>query len=319
MSGPQREKPRNAPRGAWIWIAGVGLGVAGLLLYSHLRSSPSSGRSGRAQQVSDREVFAVYGKSPSCISCHEDAYKLWQGSHHALAERPINAALDTAAFQPVQKVRHGSQTTESRLSNVQFQVVTRGFHGDAQAFTAERVIGVDPLRQYMIPERGGRMQVSELAFDPKRSSWFDIYGEEDRQPGEWGHWTGPGMTWNSMCAACHNTRLRKNYEERTDSYRTSMAEMGVGCEACHGPMADHNAWQAKHPKQKNDPTVRRLDRDQMLSLCGSCHARRAELTGDFVPGQSFFDHYALTIPDETDLFYPDGQVRDEDYEFTAFL
>ena len=41
--------------------------------------------------------------------------------------------------------------------------------------------------------------------------------------------------------------------------------------------------------------------------------------GDFVPGQKFFDHFALTIPDDSDLFHPDGQVRDEDYEFTSFL
>ncbi len=43
------------------------------------------------------------------------------------------------------------------------------------------------------------------------------------------------------------------------------------------------------------------------------------MTGDFKPGDSFFDHYALTVVDETDTFYPDGQVRDEDYEFTSFL
>src|SRR5437867_4407064 len=57
----------------------------------------------------------------------------------------------------------------------------------------------------------------------------------------------------------------------------------------------------------------------MFHVCASCHSRRAELTGDFVPGDNFFDHYALSIPDESDLFYPDGQIRDEDYEFTAFL
>jgi predicted CXXCH cytochrome family protein len=50
-----------------------------------------------------------------------------------------------------------------------------------------------------------------------------------------------------------------------------------------------------------------------------CHARRAELTGDFVPGDKFFDHFALSIPDESELFYPDGQVHDEDYEYTSFL
>src|SRR5438876_229666 len=146
------------------------------------------------------------------------------------------------------------------------------------------------------------------------------------------------MTWNVMCAACHNTRLRKNYQESSDSYATTMAEMGVGCEACHGPMAAHNEYQLKklnegkaltptpspnpigrgEPGQPSpltplpsdgrgesarataDPTVKRISREEMFSVCGSCHARRSELTGDFHPGEKFSDHYALTIPDETD-------------------
>jgi tetratricopeptide (TPR) repeat protein len=122
-----------------------------------------------------------------------------------------------------------------------------------------------------------------------------------------------------MCADCHNTRVRKNYDEFTDTYRTTMAERGVGCEACHGPMADHNAWQAKHPNQSGDPTVRKISREQMFSACGQCHARRTELTGNFKPGENFFDRHQLSIPDETDIFYPDGQVRDENYEYTAFM
>jgi predicted CXXCH cytochrome family protein len=230
-----------------------------------------------------------------------------------LAERPINPALDSAAFE------YMMTTSGARVTNGEFRVFARDLDGQQHSFLAQRIIGVDPLRQVLIAKAGGRMQVDERAFDSRHFDWFDIYGDENRQLGEWGHWTGRGMNWNAMCAACHNTRLRKHHDEITDSYATTMAEMGVGCEACHGPMADHNAWQAKHPKQKHDPTVRRLDRDQILSTCGSCHSRRAELTGEFVPGQSFFDHYALTIPDDTDLFYPDGQVRDEDYEFTAFL
>ena len=84
-------------------------------------------------------------------------------------------------------------------------------------------------------------------------------------------------------------------------------------------MADHNAWQAKHPNKSGDPTVRKITRPEMFDACGQCHSRRAELTGDFQPGENFFDHHHLTIPDETDMFYPDGQMREEDYEFTAFL
>ena len=38
----------------------------------------------------------------------------------------------------------------------------------------------------------------------------------------------------------------------------------------------------------------------------------------FAPHESFDDHFWLTMVDDTDSFYPDGQIRDEDFEFTAF-
>ncbi|HZI32639.1 MAG TPA: HEAT repeat domain-containing protein, partial [Candidatus Binatia bacterium] len=60
-------------------------------------------------------------------------------------------------------------------------------------------------------------------------------------------------------------------------------------------------------------------RDQMVETCAGCHSRRAEITDEPVPGASYWDHYLLSMVDESDLFYPDGQIHDEDYEFTAFL
>jgi tetratricopeptide (TPR) repeat protein len=124
------------------------------------------------------------------------------------------------------------------------------------------------------------------------------------------------MNWNSMCASCHNTRLRKNYDAPTDSYQTTMAEMTVGCEACHGPMKQHVlAYKAG----TQPPPVVKPTHEQIMNTCGSCHSRRAELTGDFQPRDDYFDHYHLTVPDMSDLYYADGQVRGEDYAFGSFL
>jgi tetratricopeptide (TPR) repeat protein len=325
MSDKRKRKGAPAARPVFFWLA-CAAAFAGAVALSFFVVS----RQGTKQTVSvppasispsnqDQALFAAYGKSPSCKSCHEEAYKLWEGSHHALAERPIDPAVDAAAFAPGYEIRHGSQRSLVWQADHQCQIVTTGLDGRPGVFSVQRVIGVEPLRQFLLPAPGGRFQVSELAYDPRHPDWFDVYGEEDRKPGEWGHWTGRGMTWNAMCATCHNTRLRKNYGQSTDSYRTTMAEMGVGCEACHGPMADHNAWQAKHPNQEGDPTVHRIAREPLFAVCGSCHSRRAELTGDFHPGETYADHFALTIPDETDIFYPDGQIRDEDFEFNAFM
>jgi len=304
-----------------LFVGAFALGVT-LVFWSSRREDAAVAKTSGPKSAatnSDEAIFATYGTSTTCKSCHEEAYANWEHSHHALAERKIDPILDRAAFNPPHRILNGSQKSEARLVDGKFQLVTQGPGDTNQPFEVTRVIGVDPLLQFLIPFGDGRLQASELCFDPNHPGWFDVYGEEDRRPGEWGHWTGRGMNWNNMCGTCHNTRFRKNYVEPSDTYNTKMAEMGVGCEACHGPMADHNAWQAQHPNKTGDPTVRKIKREEMFSVCAQCHSRRAELTGNFQPGDNFFDHHHLTLPDETDLFYPDGQIRDEDYEVTAFL
>ena len=329
--------PVKPGRGVWLWAALLlgGLVFGGWFLNKRgagdkkpldsaagvqapLRSAHSALPTG-PQWEDEKKVFAEYAGSSTCKDCHAAAYQSWAKSHHGLAERMPEAALDDAAFQNVHTFKHGSQTTEVRQRDGRYEVVTLGLSGKREVFPINRVIGHDPLRQFLVETGGGRLQTLEASFDPHKKEWFNVYGEEDRQPGEWGHWTGRGMNWNNMCAACHNTRVRKNYDEATDTYRTAMAERTVSCEACHGPMKSHVDWRKQYPQSgKEDPTIKKLTRDQMLHTCAQCHSRRMELSGDFKPGDNFFDHHSLSVPDESDIFYPDGQVRDEDYEFTAF-
>ncbi|MGC9036141.1 MAG: ammonia-forming cytochrome c nitrite reductase subunit c552 [Verrucomicrobiia bacterium] len=266
-----------------------------------------------------RKILKDYAGSQSCAECHPQAYEKWRYSHHALAERELIPAIDRAAFEPPRKFKHGTQTSEARINQGIYEIITKGPDGVVKPFKVERVFAVSPLRQFLIKGEGGRYQVTELAVDSNSAEWFDVYGDEDRQPGEWGHWTGRGMTWNSMCAVCHNTRFIKNYNPQTDTYDSRMSEMGVGCEACHGALLSHNNWQKKNPNRKGDPTIPKFTTNQWVSICGSCHSRRSDLNGNFKPGNDFFDHFILSIPDETDVYYPDGQVRDEDFELAAFL
>jgi tetratricopeptide (TPR) repeat protein len=305
------------------WFAGVCLAVAsaGALLWATLghRSKPPPLPTGAVLE-DERAAFSQYGGSASCRECHKEAYDLWAKSNHGLAERPLRSDPDAEAFFPARTFKHGSQESELRSRGGGFEVVTLGYASNREAYQVERVIGNDPLQQFLVPAPGGRLQTLEASWDPHKKEWFNVYGAEDRVPGEWGHWTGRGMNWNNMCAFCHNTRLRKNYHAATDTYRTTMVEMGVGCETCHGPMKAHVQWRRSFPNVKTpDPTVRKILREEYFDACAACHARRIEVTGDFKPGEAFFDHYALVTVDTTDTYYPDGQVRDENYEFAAFL
>jgi tetratricopeptide (TPR) repeat protein len=258
--------------------------------------------------------------SESCRECHEREYGLWASSHHVLAERAVQPDVDRAAFEPGRVFKTGSVTNQARIVGGGFQIVTLGFKTNIEPYQVERVIGHDPVRQFLTAAPGGRWQVLEATYESKSGQWFDVYGDEDRQPGEWGHWTGRGMNWNSRCADCHNTRLHKNYEESTDSYHTVMVEAGVGCASCHPSMSEHVIWQrANRGKGLKDPALVKLNSVQVLEICGSCHSRREEIIGNFTPGDSFFDHYQLEILDESDQWYADGQVHGEDYEFASFL
>jgi len=282
-------------------------------------SSSSAGSEVGAPLEDEKKVFATYAGADSCRACHAKEFEAWAKSNHGLAERALNPATDKVAFDPAREITHATQKSSVLIKDGKYEMTTLGLSGKPETFAVDRVIGNDPLRQFLVPADKGRFQTLELSWDPHKNEWFDVYGNEDRKPGEWGHWTGRGMTWNTMCGACHNTRLRKNYDLQNDAYHTTMAERTVSCESCHGPMRSHVDWQAQHKGVKNDPTVQKLSKDQMLDTCGACHARRAELTGDFKPGDSFHDHYALTVPDDSDIYYPDGQVREEDYEFASFL
>ncbi|MGC4017612.1 MAG: multiheme c-type cytochrome [Luteolibacter sp.] len=160
----------------------------------------------------DDKVHAGYAGSASCKDCHQAAYEKWMQSNHHFAERMPDPKMDGPAFEPAHTIPHGRQSSEAKLDEKGLmQLITQGLDKSQpkQSFTVRRVIGHDPLRQFMIEGPGGRMQAAELAWDPHKSQWFDVYGNEDRQPGEWGHWTGRGMNWNAQCANCHNTRLRR--------------------------------------------------------------------------------------------------------------
>ncbi len=323
-------KLSRRPSKGWLFFGGIVIAaVLGVLL--KLGFSPS--RLGRSLALPsaaavarllepEKKVFAEYAGSESCRACHRKAYDDWAKSNHGLAERPPSLAMDKVAFDPPCIFRHGTQSTETYLQGGQFEIKTLGYSNVIAPYTVDRVIGNHPLRQFLTPRPGGRWQTMEASYDPITNQWFNSYGNEDRMPGEWGHWTGRGMNWNTMCAGCHNTRLRKNYDPVTDTFHTTMAEMSVGCEACHGPMKDHVEWRRKFPNARRfaqDPTLHPLSNAQMRGTCGSCHARRYEVTGDFKPGDSFFDHYSLTIVDLTDTYHADGQVRDEDYAFASLL
>ena len=279
------------------------------------------------QVVAKETAAPVVPASGDCRSCHEDVFKAWSDSHHALAHRPVDQKLDADAFgQPQEFNAHGVDYRVEWQDGKPLFTEKRGT-SPAERYIADYVLGHTPLRQYVVPIGNGRFQAAELTFDPAKKEWFNVFGDERRQPGEWGHWRGRGMNWNSMCAHCHLTGYNKNYNATTDTYSTTWREHGIGCAQCHAMPADHAATakpKAQAPKASPhpDPSVAAdvfAKRRHAQETCAPCHARNELLTGDVRPGVPYNDHYRLTLPTDATVFYPDGQMLDEDFNYTSLL
>jgi tetratricopeptide (TPR) repeat protein len=285
----------------------------------------------------------------ACGGCHERELKLWKGSHHELAMQPANDSTVLGDFNDASIV-DGAAATRLFRRGRKFMVRTDGPDGALHDYEIKFTFGVSPLQQYLIALPGGRLQALGIAWDsrPRESGgqhWFDLHSDLKLSAGNPLHWTGIDQTWNFMCADCHSTNLRKNYDLNTRTFATSYAEIDVACEACHGPGSNHVAWAAKSGDWRryeanhgllialnerravswkvdraSGNVVRSSPRtsEREVQTCARCHSRRSQIHEDYVHGQPVGDDYRVALLDDN-LYFPDGQIKDEVYEYGSFI
>ena len=330
---------------AWI-LTGLLLSAAAVAAWMLWHRAPAP-----VETLADSvPVAADYVGSAACAGCHQQQYATWQGSQHAVAMQPATAATVLAQFDGTLLAGTDSEATLRRDGDT-FVVKTAGPDGKPADFPVRYTFGVFPLQQYLLEFPRGRLQSLTLAWDARPEAeggqrWFDLYPGQDLRPGNPLHWTGIDQNWNYQCADCHSTNLRKNYDATTDTFATSWSDVDVGCEACHGPGSAHVTWanrakQADALPQRDRGLTARLDErrgigwvidptsgiprrsaprksSHEIDVCARCHARRGQFTDDHVAGQPFQDAYRPALI-EPGLYWPDGQMRDEVYNYGSFL
>ena len=292
---------------------------------------------------------AKFVGASECATCHEQENSLWRGSHHQLAMQPATDSTVLGDFNHASFDNNGVTSSFFR-NDSKFMVRTEGPDGALHDYEIGYTFGVYPLQQYLIAMPGGRLQALGIAWDSREREsggqrWFFLYPGQKITARDTRRWTGIDQNWNYMCADCHSTNLRKNYDARTRTFSTAYAEIDVSCEACHGPGSNHVSWAKKQGDwQKLDATegltialderkgvawpidpatgnARRSSprqSEQELEMCARCHARRGEIHEDYVHGQEVSDDYRVALLDE-DHYFPDGQIKEEDYEYGSFV
>ena len=292
---------------------------------------------------------AIYVGVEVCAGCHQTEAERWKSSHHALAMEKATPATVLGDFSGVSVENFGVVSTFSR-NGEKFMVRTDGPDGALHDYEIAYTFGIDPLQQYLIAFPGGRYQMLGLAWDTRPKAqrgqrWFHLYPGQKLEPGSLLHWTGRDQTWNYQCADCHTTDLKKNFNLSTNTYATTWASLGVNCEACHGPGSRHVAWAKSGSSSARDDKVRMgleawlkatdsgrwvmnpatgtASRTEpvasaQLDACASCHSRRKLLATGQAPDAPFLD-VALPALLEQGLYYADGQIDGEVFEYDSFL
>ena len=285
-----------------------------------------------------------YIGSEACAGCHQQSYGDWLGSHHDLAMQKATPDTVLGDFADATFDYAGITSTFYRKGDA-FWVRTDNAAGKLEDFPVQWVFGVYPLQQVLLPTGQGRLQALTIAWDARPAAeggqrWYHLYPDDAITAGDPLHWTGPYQNWNTRCAECHSTNVKKNYLAGEHRFDTQWDEEDVGCEACHGPGAQHAdlakrqaladalhggfemslAARGQWAWSENASIAARtsaLEDNTQIDNCARCHARRSTL-GDYHYGADLLDTHRLALI-ESPLYWPDGQIRDEVYVYGSFV
>jgi predicted CXXCH cytochrome family protein len=243
---------------------------------------------------------------------------------------------------PLWDVEHRGETrtAEGPLPRLRERVVmTTGSH-HLQAYWMRR------------PNSNGVYYLFPMIFDIEAERWIPSLDSFLRPPQPW---PVDMQTWNTSCTDCHTVATAPRIRPDEGTVFSKTAELGIACEACHGPGGEHvrahrSPWRRylRHLGGDDDATIvnpAKLAPKRSADVCGQCHSFFSEHDPEawaergpvFRPGDDLaasklvFRHGQLPDSDEfkawaaanpdllTGRFWADGTIRVAGREFNGLI
>ena len=297
-------KPRSgkplASRSMGLLAMGLLLPLGLLLAFS--RHAPHPAVSLKAlvpQQVNDKDFVS----STTCQSCHPQQHSSWHNSYHrSMTQLALSDAIvPSEDFDRGLELKTGEITFTLKRNGDEFWVRTPDPDQEYLLLEEGRV---DPRKLPHVPPLVDRQIV--LATGSHTMQIFWMPSEKENAPLRLFPWIyqiraqrwmpyedsfvvhpdfgRPPVSWDNNCIACHtvNGEINPLKQPPDPRIKSTVAEYGISCEACHGPGREHvrkhqnplTRYQ-QHFKSPQDRTIvnpAKLTAVMGSQICGQCHS-----------------------------------------------
>ena len=270
-----------------------------------------------------------YLGSQSCAKCHDVEHTQWKNSLHIKMTKPVADATIVGDFRDGTTFADHDRSYTFGMKNGR-PVVSVSFGGrPAETFAVDYTLGAKRYQGYLSTLPEGRIYVLPVFWHIASKRWVDW--KEITPIPDGAH--DIRQIWNANCFNCHGTNIVQGYDLNEKKYRSTWTEMGIGCEACHGPGREHvalmEAWEqnpAAKPKYDNSSKNRQLsdvikifstrssEPRRIFDTCSYCHGNKNNVFVGFKGGDNYSDYampFLISEPiPESDLqgeFWPDGR------------
>ncbi|MEZ4382246.1 MAG: cytochrome c3 family protein [Nannocystaceae bacterium] len=236
-----------------------------------------------------------YLGSGSCLACHPGEHGSWAATYHrTMTQRATPAAVvapfdgrELAGVDATYRVERRGDEFWVRMVDPAWKLAQIAADAPPTAGPEvwRRVVmttGSHHLQVYWVASADGRrLHAFPFSYLIAEGRWVANESTLLRPP------EGDAVyTWNQVCIQCHAVRgIPGAWEEAgpEGASASGAAELGIACEACHGPGAAHVAAR-RDPLARyalhlapgvGDPTIvnpARLDHAASSEVCGQCHS-----------------------------------------------
>ena len=214
-----------------------------------------------------------YVGSQSCRACHATNHASWHASFHRTMTQ---APSSTAVLAPFEGTTPALEGTAFELAHEGESFFATPVNGAGERGPRTRVVLVTGSHHYQIywlaSPVSGRLEQLPIVWHLGERRWAPRKAMFLNPPGP----TQPETDrWQQSCIQCHATH---GVPDPPDDGATRVAELGIACEACHGPGEAHAAWRRAYPEEGAveaetalvDPS--QLAPERSAQVCGQCHA-----------------------------------------------